>query len=138
MHEHNLQRITEIRKDQEEKEEKEKKQREREIEERKNELQIKKMKLEKKELELQERAALLDIDIRVNEFSITTRFGGLEKRIEELETATSSRDSFDLESNQRKMMKWNLQEIMKWTLQEMMKAQQDPNNQTNHHQNQIK
>ena len=47
-------------------------------------------------------SALLEIYIRVSEFSITTRFGGLEKRLEELETATSSRDSFDLESNQRK------------------------------------
>ena len=101
MHEHNLKRITEIRKDQEEKEEKERKQREREIEDMENELLIKKIKLEKKELELQEKAALLEIDIKVTELSIATRFGGLENRLEELETATSSWDIFFLESNQR-------------------------------------
>ena len=101
MHEYNLKRINEIRKEQEEREEKERKHREREIEERENELRIKQMELEKKELELKEKAALLEIAIRVNELSIATRFGGLEKRFEELEIASRRRRSFDLESIQR-------------------------------------
>ena len=99
MHEYNLKRIIEIRKEQEEKEEEERKQREREIEKRENELQIKQMELEKKELEIQEKAALLEIAIRVNELKIATRFGGLEKRFEELEIATRRQSSLDLESH---------------------------------------
>ena len=102
MHEDNLKRINKIRKEQEEKKEEERKQREREIEERENELRIKHMELEKKELEFQEKAALLEIAIRVNELSIATRFGGLEKRFEELEIATRRRlVSSDLEGIQR-------------------------------------
>lgn len=96
MHEYNIKRTNEIRKEQEKKEEEERQEREREIEERENELRLKQRELEKKELELQEKAAMLEIAIRVNELSIATRFGGLEKRFEELENATRRRRSFDL------------------------------------------
>ena len=101
MHEYNLMRLNEIRKDHEEREEEERKQREKEIEEREHELTIGQKGLEKKELELKEKAALLEIAIRVNELSIETRFGGLEKRFEELEMASRNRHSFELESTQR-------------------------------------
>ena len=57
--------------------------------------------LEAKELELEEKAALLEIAIRLNDLSIETRLGGLEKRFEELEMASRQRrSSFDFELNQ--------------------------------------
>ena len=53
--------------------------------------------LEAKELELEEKAALLEIAIRVNELSIETRFGGLEQRLEELQIASKLRRTQNME-----------------------------------------
>ena len=79
MHEHNLNRVIQIKNDQEEKDEKLRKQREDKIEQREKERKIKKKELEKKELELEEKAALLEIAIRINELNIASKFGDLVK-----------------------------------------------------------
>ena len=72
MHEHNLNRVIQIKNDQEEKDEKLRKQREDKIEQREKEHKIKKKEFEKKELELEEKAVLLEIAIRVNELNIAS------------------------------------------------------------------
>ena len=101
MHEYNLNRANEIRKEQEIKDERERQEKERKIEEKEKELRMKQTELKKKEDELKEKEALLEIAIRVNELSIAARFGGLEKRFEELENASRRPRSCDLECVQR-------------------------------------
>ena len=44
-------------------------------------------------MEVEEKAALMEIAIRVNELSIKTRFGGSEKIFEELEMASRRQNS---------------------------------------------
>ena len=56
----------------------------------------------KRKMELEEKAALMEIAIRVNELSIETRFGGSEKRFEELEMASRRQNSsFYIKMKQR-------------------------------------
>ena len=97
MHELNIKRSIQIKKAQEAKETEERRRREQEIIDRENELAARQRELEAKELELEEKAALLEIAIRVNELSIETRFGGLERRLEELQIASKLRRTQNME-----------------------------------------
>ena len=97
MHELNIKRANEIRKALEATEAEERKRREQEIIDREIELADRQRELEEKELELEEKEALLEIAIRVNELSIETRYGGLERRLEELQIAYKLRRNQDME-----------------------------------------
>jgi hypothetical protein len=97
MHELNIKRSIQIKKAQEAQETEERRRREQEIIDRENELAARQRELEAKELELEEKAALLEIAIRVNELSIETRFGGLERRLEELQIASKLRRTQNME-----------------------------------------
>ena len=97
MHELNIKRSIQIKKAQEAQETEERRRREQEIIDRENELAARQRELEAKELELEEKAALLEIAIRVNELSIETRFGGLERRLEELQITSKLRRTKNME-----------------------------------------
>ena len=85
IHELNMKRASLRRKAKEEQDAESSRRREQEIIDRENELAARQRELEAKELELEEKAALLEIAIRVNELSIETRYGGMERRLEELQ-----------------------------------------------------
>ena len=75
----------------------ERRRREQEIINTEIELADRQRELEEKELELEEKEALLEIAIRVNELSIETRYGGLERRLEELQIAYKLRRNQNME-----------------------------------------
>ena len=97
MHEHNIKRDSQRKIALEEQETEKRRRREQEIIDRENELAALQRELEAKELELEEKAALLEIAIRVNELSIETRYGGLERRLEELQIASKLRRTQNME-----------------------------------------
>ena len=97
MHELNMKRAIQRKMAQEEQEAEKRRRREQEIIDRENKLAARQRELEAKELELEEKAALLEIAIRVNELSIETRFGGLERRLEELQIASKLRRNQNIE-----------------------------------------
>ena len=97
IHELNIKRANLRRKAKEEQDAESSQRREKEIIDRENELAARQRELEAKELELEEKAALLEIAIRVNELSIVTRFGGMERRLEELQIASKLRRTHNME-----------------------------------------